>query len=259
VRAGSVHLAGLRLLAPHLNPENCAALLAKAAGRTKDEIAELVAALAPRPVPPTTIRKLPQPRQLNDTGSLRLQESARGPLPLKDSASLPPLLTESARRPLPLSEGTARPPSRPSSRSQRKPSFTSATAAAAPSSTRAATAAAKPARSNSTTSTGSRARIGTTQPPSASSAARTTNMPPTSSTAVPSWTRRGTELVPGRVADPTLELRRRVEAAGIEPASESSSPCGTTCLSRGLSSSGGANTGTLPAGPSPNESRPAPS
>src|SRR5207249_8610433 len=41
-------LAGLRLLAPHLTQENHEKLLAKAAGRTKDEIAEIVAALAPR-------------------------------------------------------------------------------------------------------------------------------------------------------------------------------------------------------------------
>src|SRR5207244_12733399 len=49
IRTGRVHLAGLRLLAPHLTQENQEHLLAKAAGRTKDEIAELVAALAPRP------------------------------------------------------------------------------------------------------------------------------------------------------------------------------------------------------------------
>ena len=64
VRTGRVHLAGLRLLAPHLTLETHEALLAKAAGRTKDEIAELVAALAPRPPPPPTIRKLPEPRPL---------------------------------------------------------------------------------------------------------------------------------------------------------------------------------------------------
>src|SRR5207244_1403052 len=64
VRAGRVHLAGLRLLAPHLTLENHEATLAKAAGRTKEEIAELVAALAPLPPPPAMIRKLPEPRPL---------------------------------------------------------------------------------------------------------------------------------------------------------------------------------------------------
>ncbi len=50
-----------------------------------------------------------------------------------------------------------------------------------------------------------------------------------------------------------------VEAAGIEPASESTPPGSPTCLSRDLSSSGRANTSTLPAGPSLTESRLAPS
>ena len=64
VRKGSVHLAGMRLLAPHLTAHNCDVLLEKATGRTKDEIAELIAALAPRPAPPTLMRKLPEPRAL---------------------------------------------------------------------------------------------------------------------------------------------------------------------------------------------------
>src|SRR5438552_8299057 len=64
VRTGRVHLAGLRLLAPHLTRENHEQLLAKAAGRTKDEIAELVAAVAPRPPTTTMIRKLPERQSL---------------------------------------------------------------------------------------------------------------------------------------------------------------------------------------------------
>ena len=55
--AGRVHLAGLRLLASHLTAGNHEQLLARAAGRTKDEIAELIAELAPQPAPPTVIRK----------------------------------------------------------------------------------------------------------------------------------------------------------------------------------------------------------
>src|SRR5690349_8469874 len=59
VRVGSVHLAGLRLLAPHLTDENHAEVLHRAAGRSKEEIRELVAALAPRPPLPPVLRKLP--------------------------------------------------------------------------------------------------------------------------------------------------------------------------------------------------------
>ncbi|HZX95422.1 MAG TPA: HNH endonuclease signature motif containing protein [Myxococcales bacterium] len=44
VRSGRVHLAGLRLLAPHLTKENHAELLEQARGRTKEEIAQIVAA-----------------------------------------------------------------------------------------------------------------------------------------------------------------------------------------------------------------------
>ena len=64
VRSGRVHLAGLRLLAPHLTQENHEQLLSKAAGRAKDEVAELLAAIAPRPPPPPMIRKLPEPQSL---------------------------------------------------------------------------------------------------------------------------------------------------------------------------------------------------
>ena len=64
VRSGRVHLAGPRLLAPHLTHENHEDLLAKAAGRTKDEVAEFVAAIAPRPPQPPMIRKLPERQSL---------------------------------------------------------------------------------------------------------------------------------------------------------------------------------------------------
>ena len=59
VRSGRVHVTGLRLLAPHLSEANHADILSRAAGRTREQIAELVAALAPRPLPTMEIRKLP--------------------------------------------------------------------------------------------------------------------------------------------------------------------------------------------------------
>jgi hypothetical protein len=60
LRCGQVHLTGLRLLAPHLTGENHRELLAQAAGKTKSEIEELLARLAPRPAIAPTIRKLPE-------------------------------------------------------------------------------------------------------------------------------------------------------------------------------------------------------
>ncbi|HKC59098.1 MAG TPA: hypothetical protein VKB92_03355, partial [Myxococcales bacterium] len=59
-RSGQVHLTGLRLLAPHLTAENHCEVLAEAAGKTKREIEELVARLAPQPAVAPTIRKLPE-------------------------------------------------------------------------------------------------------------------------------------------------------------------------------------------------------
>src|SRR5467141_1718772 len=59
LRSGKVHLAGLRLLAPHLTTENQEKVLAEAAGKSKRQIEELVARLSPQPPVPTVVRKLP--------------------------------------------------------------------------------------------------------------------------------------------------------------------------------------------------------
>ncbi|HXV60095.1 MAG TPA: hypothetical protein VEK15_05335 [Vicinamibacteria bacterium] len=60
---GRLHLSGIALLAPHLTESNRDAVLARAAHRSKREIEELVAELAPKPDAPSTIRKLPSPPQ----------------------------------------------------------------------------------------------------------------------------------------------------------------------------------------------------
>jgi hypothetical protein len=59
IRSGCVHMTGLRLLAPHLNAENIAQVLAEATGKSTRQIEELVARLAPKPPVPTVIRKVP--------------------------------------------------------------------------------------------------------------------------------------------------------------------------------------------------------
>src|SRR5438874_7234885 len=59
LRLGVVHLTGLRLLAPHLTPENHRDVLTRAAGKNKAAIEELVAELAPRPPVPTVFRRIP--------------------------------------------------------------------------------------------------------------------------------------------------------------------------------------------------------
>jgi hypothetical protein len=60
LRGGRLHLSGIARLVSHLTRENAADLLARAAHRSKRQIEELLAEIAPRPDVPTTIRKLPE-------------------------------------------------------------------------------------------------------------------------------------------------------------------------------------------------------
>jgi hypothetical protein len=62
LRDGRLHLTGIAKLLPHLTNANRASLLARAEHKTKRQIEELIAELAPRPDVPATMRKLPQPR-----------------------------------------------------------------------------------------------------------------------------------------------------------------------------------------------------
>jgi hypothetical protein len=103
VRAGRVHLSGLRLLDAHLTEENLEEVLAAASGKSKRDVEELVARLSPRPPVPPSIRKLPQAR-------LAVFESPPSlPLPVTEaprveappvSAPLPPLPRKPAVEPL---------------------------------------------------------------------------------------------------------------------------------------------------------------
>ncbi len=57
---GRLHLSGIAKLAPHLTSENADALLRRAAYKTKRQIEELIATLAPRPDVPPLMRRLPE-------------------------------------------------------------------------------------------------------------------------------------------------------------------------------------------------------
>jgi hypothetical protein len=57
--SGAMPLTSVRLLGRHLTPENHQAVLAKANGRSRQQIEALVAELAPRPDVPSLVRKLP--------------------------------------------------------------------------------------------------------------------------------------------------------------------------------------------------------
>ena len=59
LRAGRIHLSGLRMLCGQLTPDNCDEVLAEASGKTRREIEELIASRNPRPPVPDSIRKSP--------------------------------------------------------------------------------------------------------------------------------------------------------------------------------------------------------
>jgi hypothetical protein len=58
---GSVNLTTIRVLAPHLTPENHLALLTEAIGMTRRQVDKVVARLAPKPDVAASIRRLPAP------------------------------------------------------------------------------------------------------------------------------------------------------------------------------------------------------
>src|SRR6185436_12916160 len=69
--SGAVSLTSVRMLRPHLTPENHEAVLANASGKTLREVEALIAELAPRPDVRTSVRKLPEaaPRTLDLSGT----------------------------------------------------------------------------------------------------------------------------------------------------------------------------------------------
>jgi hypothetical protein len=102
--SGAMSLTSVRMLRPHLTPENHEAVLARASGRRRREIEALVAELAPRPDVPSSVRKLstatPAPTLMPATTSpaTRVEEAIPGPPePAPPISSPPPLRT---RRPI---------------------------------------------------------------------------------------------------------------------------------------------------------------
>lgn len=61
---GSLTLTAVGLLAPHLTAENHPDVLAAARHQSKRDVEHLVARLRPQPAAPSTVRKLPAPRQM---------------------------------------------------------------------------------------------------------------------------------------------------------------------------------------------------
>ena len=94
--AGELTLASVKLLAPHLTPDNHRDVLTRARHKSKREVELLVAALHPRPDVPSAIRKLPAARQ-----STPLASRSEEPLLAESDATLPVEPPQPMRRPRP--------------------------------------------------------------------------------------------------------------------------------------------------------------
>jgi len=91
--SGAMSLTSVRMLRPHLTPENHEAVLTRASGRSRRQIEALVAELAPRPDVPSSVRKLPTgtpaPAPI-PAPAPTLMPAAASPVPRAEAATLAP-------------------------------------------------------------------------------------------------------------------------------------------------------------------------
>jgi len=77
--AGAISLTSVRLLKPHLTPENHGAVLARAANKSRKEVEALIAELAPQLDVVASVRKLPAPKAVGEVpATLSLLTSVSG-------------------------------------------------------------------------------------------------------------------------------------------------------------------------------------
>jgi hypothetical protein len=102
---GRVNLTTIRLLAPHLTPENHTSRLAEAQGMTRRQVDKLVARLAPRPDVKPSIRRLPAPQDGDAAlaAAATQHEEAPSSVTLPSTAPPAPMVGAGAivRRPVP--------------------------------------------------------------------------------------------------------------------------------------------------------------
>jgi hypothetical protein len=77
---GRLHLTAIAKLAPHLTRENRDRLLERATHRSKRQIEEQIAEIAPRPDVPVVVRKLPERRMRPTAGLLVTPNRGEGPM-----------------------------------------------------------------------------------------------------------------------------------------------------------------------------------
>jgi len=108
--SGALSLTSVRMLSPHLTPENHDAVLARASGRSRREVEALMAELPPRPDVPSSVRKLPgvtpaaTPASVAtppaiDMKPVTVMASGSAP-PMRAPAALPATAPPAARRPI---------------------------------------------------------------------------------------------------------------------------------------------------------------
>ncbi|RPJ65551.1 MAG: hypothetical protein EHM24_21575, partial [Acidobacteria bacterium] len=109
LRAGALTLTAVAVLRKHLTEENHERLLRAAEGRTKREVQQLIATLAPRPDVRSSIRRLPVPRAAAPIVPTA-DDRPRAAAPNEGAASPAPVAgtrTTASAPHLPLSDGTA--------------------------------------------------------------------------------------------------------------------------------------------------------
>jgi hypothetical protein len=105
---GSVHVTAVKLLAPHITSDNHRQVLESARGKTKLQVQEIVARLAPRPDAPASVRRvapaLPQPVSLASASFVTLATELPDAASPATMAAVPLALTPAPRaRVAPLS------------------------------------------------------------------------------------------------------------------------------------------------------------
>ena len=93
---GSLNLSTVRLLAPHLTPENHLSVLAEAGRKSKREVEALVAHLCPRPDVPASVRKLPPPMRPSLTPAAPAASPTYAPPAAPDPFAIPAIFATPA-------------------------------------------------------------------------------------------------------------------------------------------------------------------
>jgi hypothetical protein len=128
--AGQIHLTGIELLGPHLTEENQQELLTATSGKSKREIEGILAARAPKPDVPASIRKLPTGQGTRPGASTTTQAELGIGTTAGDAPSATPVTTREASPVEHRERPAARSSTVPLSENTHKVTFTASAATA---------------------------------------------------------------------------------------------------------------------------------